>query len=322
MPGRKYTIGNSYRYGFNGKERDKDISEGDYDFGARIQDPRLGRFLSIDPMYRNFPNLSPYIFAGNNPIKFIDEEGLFKLDPSLEKSHPLIYKYLSTQIEKDVMNSAIIINSFKTMNPNLQDRNIKGTFANNSGPTLVSSKYPNGQEAGGYYDYDTRTIEINTKTFDYVEKILSSSKSTENDKLVALTILYEEVIHESGHHLNIFGGYKPNGDIIIKSKEGSADAVVSAGTGADETWEPGLVVENLIWGNSPVKSEEDKKKQDLIPGVGVHNSKLKKGVVQSTVEQAKKTPAGQSTLPTVPKKDSSTAKPRSTPARSTNKRKG
>ncbi|MBP6431519.1 MAG: hypothetical protein KA319_07120, partial [Ferruginibacter sp.] len=35
MPNRKYTVNSSYRYGFNGKENDKDISEGSLDFGAR-----------------------------------------------------------------------------------------------------------------------------------------------------------------------------------------------------------------------------------------------------------------------------------------------
>jgi RHS repeat-associated protein len=46
-----------------------------YDFGARIYDPRVGRFLSLDPMMNRFPWQSPYLFAGNDPIGFIDFEG-------------------------------------------------------------------------------------------------------------------------------------------------------------------------------------------------------------------------------------------------------
>ena len=45
------------------------------DFGARIHDPRLGRFLSIDPRYKEFPFMSPYLFAANTPIQAIDENG-------------------------------------------------------------------------------------------------------------------------------------------------------------------------------------------------------------------------------------------------------
>ena len=66
-----------YRYGFNKKEKDDEIKgQGNsYDFGARIQDPRLGRWLSIDLKFAKFPNLSPFSFVNNMPIIAIDPEG-------------------------------------------------------------------------------------------------------------------------------------------------------------------------------------------------------------------------------------------------------
>ncbi len=67
---------NVYRYGFNGKENDKDISEGGQDYGMRIYDSRLGRFLSVDPLTQKYSWLTSYQFSSNNPIKFIDEDGL------------------------------------------------------------------------------------------------------------------------------------------------------------------------------------------------------------------------------------------------------
>ena len=79
MPGRKYAQANAkYRYGFNGKENDNDV-KGDgnqQDYGMRIYDPRLGRFLSVDPLTKKYPWYTPYQFSGNNPIKFIDLDGL------------------------------------------------------------------------------------------------------------------------------------------------------------------------------------------------------------------------------------------------------
>ena len=42
----------------------------------RIYDPRLGRFLSVDPIANQYPNLTPYQFASNTPIKAIDQDGL------------------------------------------------------------------------------------------------------------------------------------------------------------------------------------------------------------------------------------------------------
>jgi RHS repeat-associated protein len=67
----------SYRYGFNGKEKDNEVEgEGnEYNFGARINSPRLGRFLSTDPVAKMYPNISPYAFVANSPILFVDSDG-------------------------------------------------------------------------------------------------------------------------------------------------------------------------------------------------------------------------------------------------------
>jgi RHS repeat-associated protein len=76
MPGRKFSSGN-YRYGFNGKEEDDEV-KGDgnsLDFGARIYDSRLGRWLSVDPLQKNYPFASTYNFVLNNPILCSDPDG-------------------------------------------------------------------------------------------------------------------------------------------------------------------------------------------------------------------------------------------------------
>lgn len=77
MPGRNYSSGD-YRFGFNGKEMDNEIdgvTGSKLDFGARIYDSRLGRFLSVDPLANSFPSLGPYQYANNSPIYLIDEDG-------------------------------------------------------------------------------------------------------------------------------------------------------------------------------------------------------------------------------------------------------
>ena len=68
----------SYRFSFNGQEMDCELkgNGNSYDFNFRIYDPLIGRFLSIDPLTRSYPDQSPYHFAGNTPIQAIDLEGL------------------------------------------------------------------------------------------------------------------------------------------------------------------------------------------------------------------------------------------------------
>jgi RHS repeat-associated protein len=67
----------NYRYGFNGQQKDEEIKgQGNsLNFGARMHDSRLGRWLSLDPMKAKFPSQSTYDFAINNPILLIDKEG-------------------------------------------------------------------------------------------------------------------------------------------------------------------------------------------------------------------------------------------------------
>lgn len=64
-------------------EKDDEVKGGgnSYDFGARMYDSRLGRFLSIDDENTSTPFYSPYLYAANCPIRFIDVNGDFAGDP-------------------------------------------------------------------------------------------------------------------------------------------------------------------------------------------------------------------------------------------------
>ncbi|GEM_PF-6569278 len=77
MPGRNL-VSDDYQYGFNGKENDDEV-KGDgnqLDYGFRIYDPRVARFLSMDPLSPYYPMLTPYQFASNTPVQAVDIDGL------------------------------------------------------------------------------------------------------------------------------------------------------------------------------------------------------------------------------------------------------
>jgi len=69
------------KYKYNGKElQSGEFSDGtglqEYDYGARFQDPQLGRFLMIDPHSDSYSFSSPYTYGLNNPIRATDPTGM------------------------------------------------------------------------------------------------------------------------------------------------------------------------------------------------------------------------------------------------------
>ncbi|MGV3609448.1 MAG: polymorphic toxin-type HINT domain-containing protein, partial [Fluviicola sp.] len=77
MPGR-HTNDPNYRFGYNGMEKNAEMyGEGnEYSTEFRQYDPRLGRWMSLDPLMAKYPSMSPYVAFNDNPVFFIDPLGL------------------------------------------------------------------------------------------------------------------------------------------------------------------------------------------------------------------------------------------------------
>ncbi|MEM8846831.1 MAG: RHS repeat-associated core domain-containing protein [Bacteroidota bacterium] len=77
------SVANKWKY--NDKELEESLGLNWYDYGARNYDATIGKWMNVDPMADKYLDMSPYNYTANNPVYFVDPDGM-DVEPALNQS--------------------------------------------------------------------------------------------------------------------------------------------------------------------------------------------------------------------------------------------
>ena len=127
-----------------------------YDYGARWYDPRIGRFLGVDPLADKYPGWNPYHYTLNNPVRLVDRDGMEAEDYYETENGHIVWR--NSTSETLVENGHTLKNigeSYASFNGSYLDYNYQYTDKDgNLNPSFISIPAVSGRpDENGQFDY-------------------------------------------------------------------------------------------------------------------------------------------------------------------------
>ena len=209
------------RYLYNGKELNNEFFE-NYDYGARFYDPQLGRFHTVDRYAADFSSWSPYHYASNNPISYIDVNGDSTYTYNIATNTMKMISDVGGN-EQQIVNfvnedgSALMLND-KAVTATIDGEQVYVTPTSQG--TLISSydpvsNLPDNYNSESGYEYTAADLRarhnIEGTSFEY---IVAAKEASGNAAPIASKTAYQEYVKKWGTDkafwYGIEGGYFSN----------------------------------------------------------------------------------------------------------------